>query len=65
MLDVLSVDDFGGAPTLFSTWNGLGTLLVQEKDAQLLEAASSCMRSVTTKLCTDKEGMKIYFYFVF
>jgi len=59
MLDVLSVDDFGGAPALFSTWNGLGTLLVQEKDAQLLEAASSCMRSVTTKLCADKEGKTV------
>ena len=57
MLTVLSVDDFGGAAALFSTWNSLGTILVQEKnDIQLLDAASSCMRSVTNKICTDKEG---------
>jgi len=60
MLTVLSVDDFGGAAALFSTWNSLGTILVQEKnDIQLLDAASSCMRSVTNKICSDKEGKNV------
>eukprot|EP00088_Acartia_fossae_P052914 TRINITY_DN5999_c0_g1_i1.p1 TRINITY_DN5999_c0_g1~~TRINITY_DN5999_c0_g1_i1.p1 ORF type:complete len:483 (+),score=150.59 TRINITY_DN5999_c0_g1_i1:165-1451(+) len=61
MVEVLSVDDFGGPEALFSTWNSLGNLLVQQDQCspELLDAASSCMRSVTAKLCNDKQGKSV------
>jgi len=59
MLEILTVADFGGAANLFATWNSLGTQLVADTDEQLMEATSSCMRSVTAKLCKDKEGKSV------
>jgi len=59
MLEVLTVCDFGGAASLFATWNSLGKQLVADTDEQLMEATSSCMRSVTTKLCKDNEGKSV------
>jgi len=50
-MESLDLDDLGGKASLLSTWNSLGTIIVQSKDEKLLEAASSCMRSVTSKLC--------------
>jgi len=59
LLESLSLDDVGGAEVLFSTWNSLGNILVQSKEEKLLESASSCMRSVTSKLCRSPEGAAV------
>jgi len=51
----LSVEDFGGNDCLYATWTSLGTLCFKpdnpEVSSSLLEAATSAMRSLTTKLC--------------
>jgi len=50
----LSVEDFGGNDCLYATWTSLGTLCFKpdkQVSNSLLEAASSAMRSLTTKLC--------------
>lgn len=58
----LCVEDFGGPASLHQTWTSLGTLCLQSqqtKNTGLLESSSSCMRSVTSKLCQDPIGSKL------
>lgn len=59
----LSIDDFGGIDCLYSTWTSLGTLCFKPDNPQvsssLLEAATSAMRSLTTKLCEAQSSHKL------
>jgi len=59
LTDSLSLAELGGCESLHQTWAGLGKICCQKEeddsqpDLQLVEAASSAMRSSTAKLCAD------------
>jgi len=62
LIDSLTLSELGGCENLYQTWTGLGKICCQKEDAeeednlvdlQLVEAASSAMRSSTAKLCGD------------
>jgi len=62
LVDTLTMDQLGGSESLYKTWTGLGTISCQKdlEDCKLVEAATSAMRSATSKLCKDAEGGNLF-----
>jgi len=66
LTDSLSLVQLGGCDSLYQTWTGLGTICCQnpdkdsQVDSELVEAATSAMRSSTTKLCGDASAYNLF-----
>jgi len=62
LVDTLTMDQLGGSESLYKTWTGLGVISCQKdlEDCKLVEAATSAMRSATSKLCKDAEGGNLF-----
>jgi len=62
LVDTLTMEQLGGGSNLYKTWTGLGIISCQEDsdDCSLVEAATSAMRSATSKLCQDAESGNLF-----
>jgi len=62
LVDTLTMVQLGGSESLYKTWTGLGIISCQKdaEDCNMIEAASSAMRSATSKLCQDAEGGNLF-----
>eukprot|EP00092_Neocalanus_flemingeri_P019706 GFUD01021342.1.p1 GENE.GFUD01021342.1~~GFUD01021342.1.p1 ORF type:complete len:636 (-),score=251.17 GFUD01021342.1:183-2090(-) len=64
LTDSLSLAQLGGCDSLHHTWTGLGRICCQKEDSlmdsQLVEAATSAMRSSTAKLCQDASAYNLF-----
>jgi len=62
LIDGLTPQQLGGSTRLYQTWTGLGKVSCQKdpEDVNLVEAASSAMRSATAKLSKDVEGANLF-----
>merc|ERR1719431_698977 len=62
LVDTLTMDQLGGSESLYKTWTGLGIISCQKdaEDCKLVDAATSAMRSATSKLCQDAEGGNLF-----
>merc|ERR1719192_1834131 len=63
LIEVLSIEEQGGATNLHSTWTHLGTLCLSAAThlgEELLEAATAALRAATSKMCAEPEGRKLF-----
>jgi len=57
----LNLADLGGSDKLYQTWTGLGSISCQpDQDTELIEAATSAMRSTTAKLCAHSQANSLF-----
>merc|ERR1719422_627626 len=63
LIEVLSIEEQGGATNLHSTWTHLGTLCLSAATnlgEELQEAATAALRAATSKMCAEPEGRKLF-----
>jgi len=63
LIEVLSIEEQGGATNLHSTWTHLGTLCLPaatDFGEELQEAATAALRAATSKMCAEPEGRKLF-----